>query len=331
MLKLSFILPCYNVERYIADCLNSIYAQGLPEDEFEVICVNDCSTDGTRDIIAEYVSRHSNLALIDHSKNLTAGGARNTGINAAQGEYIWFVDPDDVIKPNCIERLYGIAKREELDVLFFNFDDADENLRILREDRTYPESKVCNGQEYVLNYFKGNLSVFGIVWRALYRTVFLQASNLRYPIMRKAQDVVFLWRVMLCAKRVASLCDAFYVYRSNPYSVMKQQTRARVAFSDRILRGYEIYLMLGKYEVLPPLAENMRNAVRWCANSSIELLRLMPKEEKMLYFDEIMNHREAVKVVKSYMNRKYKLLYDVAFGKRLWVIKAERICDWCTK
>ena len=106
--------------------------------------------------------------------------------------------------------------------------------------------------------------------------------------MRKAQDVVFLWRVMLCAKRVASLCDAFYVYRSNPYSVMKQQTRARVAFSDRILRGYEIYLMLGKYEVLPPLAENMRNAVRWCANSSIELLRLMPKEEKMLYFDEIM-------------------------------------------
>lgn len=326
MLKLSFILPCYNVERYIADCLNSIYAQDLSEDEFEVICVNDCSTDGTRDIIAEYASRHSNLALIDHSENLTAGGARNTGINAALGEYIWFVDPDDVIKPNCIERLYGIAKREELDVMFFNFDDADESLRILREDRTYPEAKVCNGQEYVLNYFKGNFSVFGIVWRALYRTAFLKESNLQYPIMRKSQDVIFLWRVMLCARRVASLNDAFYVYRSNPYSVMKQQTRARVAFSDRILRGYEIDLMLNNYEVLPPLAENMRRAVKWCANSSIELLKLMPKEEKMLYYDEIVNHREAVKAIKPYMNRKYKLLYNATFGKRLWVKKAECIC-----
>lgn len=331
MKKLTFILPCYNVERYIADCLNSIYTQDLPEGEFEVICVNDCSTDGTRSLIAEFASRHPNLTLIDHSKNLTAGGARNTGINAAQGEYIWFVDPDDVIKPNCIERLYGIAKREELDVMFFNFDDADERLLILREDRTYPESKVCSGQEFVLNYFNGNFSVFGIVWRALFRTGFLKEKELQYPIMRKAQDVVFLWKVMLCAKKVASLNEAFYIYRSNPYSVMKHQTQARVAFSDRLLRGYEIYLMLGKYKTLPPLAENMRNAVRWCANSSIELLRLMPKEEKMLYFDEIMNHREAVTTIKPYMNRKNKILYNVAFGKCFWLKKAEFICQWKPK
>ena len=108
MRKLSIILPCYNVERYIADCLDSIYTQDLTEDEFEVICVNDCSTDGTREVIENYAS-HSNLTLIDHAENLTAGGARNTGIKAAKGEYIWFVDPDDMVKLNCLHELCSFA------------------------------------------------------------------------------------------------------------------------------------------------------------------------------------------------------------------------------
>ena len=106
MIKVSFVLPCYNVERYIADCLNSIYSQDFPEEDFEVICVNDCSTDGTREVIVHYAEQHSNLNLIDHKENMTAGGARNTGIKVAQGEYIWFVDPDDMIKSEKVRRLY---------------------------------------------------------------------------------------------------------------------------------------------------------------------------------------------------------------------------------
>lgn len=328
MVKLSFILPCYNVEYYIADCLNSIYAQNLPEEDFEVICVNDCSMDGTRSIVVEFEEKHSNLILIDHERNMTAGGARNTGINHARGEYIWFVDPDDVIKPNCAERLYEEAKKENVDVLCFNYDDADEQLHVLREDRTYHKITACGGQEFVLKNFGGGLSVFGIIWRELFRTDFLKNGDFRYPIMRKAQDVVFLWKVMLCAKKVSSLDGAYYIYRSNPYSVTKHQANARVAFSDRILRGSEIAKMLNDFEVLPPIAKNMKEAVRWCANSSIELLRLMPKEEKMLYYNEIVNHQEAVKTTEPYMNRKTRLLYNIAFGKHFWLKKADCICGW---
>ena len=79
-IKLSYILPIYNVERYLIDCLDSIYAQNIPEESFEVICVNDCSPDCSRDVILEYQKAHKNLVLIDHTENKKAGGARNTGL-----------------------------------------------------------------------------------------------------------------------------------------------------------------------------------------------------------------------------------------------------------
>ena len=108
--RLSFILPCYNVGRFIADTLGSLYAQGMPEDEFEVICVNDCSTDDTHDRIAAFAQDHSNLILLDQPRNLYSGAARNRGLEVAQGEYIWFVDSDDQAKPGMAPHLLEIAR-----------------------------------------------------------------------------------------------------------------------------------------------------------------------------------------------------------------------------
>ena len=333
-MKLSFILPCYNVERYITDCLNSIYSQNLSEDDFEVICVNDCSTDGTRPIIADYSQKHSNLILIDHECNLTAGGARNTGIDYAKGEYIWFVDPDDLIKPNSAEELCRIMVERGLDVLFFNFDDVDERQCLLRRDRTYPNGgETWSGQEYIAKFFPGKMNAFGIVWRCLFRTRFLQDEDIRYPIMRKAQDVVFLWKVMLRAEKVSSVEKAYYNYRCNPYSVIHKQTEAKVAFSDRILRAYQIELMLhnDKVAILPSIKFDMVRSAEWCVNSNLMLLSRMPREELNLYYDEIINHRDAVDCVKHYMNRKNRLLFDDVFGRCYWILKAQLLCRMQTK
>lgn len=322
----SFILPCYNVGRYITDCLDSLYAQGLSEDEFEVICVNDCSTDNTRDVVLAYSTTHPNLKLIDHQENLTAGGARNTGISVARGEYIWFVDPDDAIKKNCIHELYAKAKETGVDVLFFNYDDADEHLNVLREDRTYPDSEVYSGQEYIAKYFPGRMSVFGIIWREIYKTEFLKRTGVQYPIMRKAQDVVFLWKVLLCADKVCSVSNAYYTYRSNPYSVTKHQTLAKVAFSDRLLRGAEIDRMMQGKTILPVIADDMRRSIRWCACSNVELLSQMSKEEREKYYAEIDRHRDAVATIKPYMNRKNRFLFDDSLGKWYWLFKADLMC-----
>ena len=176
-LNLSIILPCYNVDRYIADCLDSIYAQDLPEDEFEVICVNDCSTDGTRKIISDCAALHPNLTLIDHTENLTAGGARNTGIKAAKGEYIWFVDPDDKISPNSSGTVYKIAKGKDIDVLMFNYDIIDEANHFLEKKNVFTDSDVFGGQEYVVKYFPNHFSRLCVVWCCLFRTVFLKERD----------------------------------------------------------------------------------------------------------------------------------------------------------
>ena len=325
-MRFSFILPCYNIGRYIADCLDSLYSQDLPEDEYEVICVNDCSTDNTREVILSYAAKHSNLTLIDHTENLTAGGARNTGIEAAKGEYIWFVDPDDAIKPNCLQELYAKAKETGVDILFFNYDDADEQLKVRREDHTYPDSIVCGGQEFVIKYFKGRFSTFGIIWREIYRADFLRETGLRYPIMRKAQDVVFLWKVMLRVGRVCSVSKAYYTYRSNPYSVTKHETLAKVAFSDRILRAAEIVRMLKANEVHPVLADDMLRSVRWCVNSNLELLSQMSEDERDKYYSEMLRHRDALKDVRPYMNRMHRLLFDRSLGRKWWLVKAGWLC-----
>lgn len=331
MVIFSFILPCYNVGRYVGACLDSIYVQDMSENDFEVICVNDCSTDNTRDVILSYASKHPNLTLIDHTENLTAGGARNTGIEAAKGEYIWFVDPDDAIKPNCLQELYAKARETGVDILFFNYDDADENLTVLREDKTYPDSEVFNGQEFVLRYFKDKFATFGIIWREIYRAAFLRETGIRYPIMRKAQDVVFLWKVMLRAEHVCSVSKAYYTYRSNPYSVTKHQTVAKVAFSDRILRAAEIVRMLEGNDVHPALAKDMLRSARWCTNSNLEMLSQMSDAERGRYYDEMKRHPDALADIRSYMNRKHRILFGAVFGKRFWLAKVRWMCRFDRK
>ena len=121
MINLSIIIPFYNVEKYIAQCLDSVFNQDIPEEEFEVICVNDVSPDNSRDIVREYQRKHVNLILIEHDINKKLGGARNTGIRAAKGKYILFLDSDDMLKPNSLKSLVSEIDSQQDDYIHFNY------------------------------------------------------------------------------------------------------------------------------------------------------------------------------------------------------------------
>jgi glycosyltransferase involved in cell wall biosynthesis len=326
--RLSFILPCYNVERYIADCLNSIYAQGLLESEFEVICVNDCSTDGTRNIILEYSKVHDNLFLIDHTRNLTAGGARNTGIDNAKGEYIWFVDPDDMVKANMAEPLYEKASTNNLDILFFNNDIVDEHLSYLKTENVFVDTETLSGQDYMVRYFRNQISKLCIVWRCMIRTTFLKNNVLSFPHMRKAEDVAFLWKATSLASSVASVKDVGYVYRSNPYSVANKTPSASVLFSERALFANEILDLLNdtEIEIQQPIRDEMQRALVWCVNSCIDRLSKMPLDKQARFYDEIVSHKIIVNRLKPFMNRKYKLFFSTFGGKWFWMRKTQWLC-----
>ena len=116
-MQVSIIIPIYNVEKYIKECLKSVVTQGLTD--YEILCIDDCGQDKSIDIVNEFKSQYNlnNLFIIKHDNNKGLSAARNTGIEHARGEYLFFLDSDDFLEKNSIYNLYNIAKNENLDVL----------------------------------------------------------------------------------------------------------------------------------------------------------------------------------------------------------------------
>lgn len=119
MLRLSFIVPFYNVEPYIEECIRSLYNQDIPWDDYEVICIDDCSPDGSRAIVERLQQEYSTLKLLRTPENLRQGGARNLGLKHARGKYVWFVDSDDFIEPNVLDFLLSQTENEDIDIIRF--------------------------------------------------------------------------------------------------------------------------------------------------------------------------------------------------------------------
>ncbi len=241
-MRLSFILPCYNVERYIGACLDSLFRQDIPLSDYEVICVNDCSTDKTRDIILTYQKKYDNILLIDHKVNQTAGGARNTGLDIAKGTYIWFVDPDDILVDNVVGTLIDNADKKNLDIILFNYKIMNESANILSvSENVYEDSVILDGYSFLDRYFSKNISKNSIVWCQLYRRKFIEDSVLRYPVLKISQDAIFSWKALFSAQRVQSENICRYIYRVNDSSITNSKFTAEKVFTISVLVQYELY------------------------------------------------------------------------------------------
>lgn len=217
-LRLSIIIPFYNVERYIAECLDSVYQQDIPEEEYEVICVNDGSPDHSRDIVLEYQKQHPNLVLVEHEVNKKLGAARNTGRSFAKGRYIWNVDSDDKIVPNCLGELLHVCEENDLDVLEFG------TIQFYEEDRKdMPHVKPTEGVEKGLDYLS-QLSSYQVsrmcgVWRRLVRREFLDDNQIYSPEINMGEDIPYSFRILMCAQRMMVVPNRCYLYRLNPESL----------------------------------------------------------------------------------------------------------------
>ena len=121
---LSIIVPVYNTEKYLTECLDSLLEQDIDTDDYEIICINDGSTDNSLDILQKYVNEYSNVVVINQ-QNKGVSAARNRGMESAKGDYFWFVDSDDLVQKNILNRLKNIIIIENCDCLsarlyFFN-------------------------------------------------------------------------------------------------------------------------------------------------------------------------------------------------------------------
>lgn len=221
MVMLSIIIPFYNVEKYIAECLDSVFNQDISEKEYEVICVNDGSKDGSRNIVCGYMRNHSNLRLIDHPCNMKLGAARNTGRKSAKGKYIWYVDSDDMIASNCLKHILQVCEERNLDVLEICYVNRYEDMldstsmhQMVRDDEIY------TGPEY-LEKFHVPYSIGGIcgIWRKVYKHSFLDTYNIYSPPINLGEDEAFAVEVFGLANRVSYLGEDYYFYRRNDGSL----------------------------------------------------------------------------------------------------------------
>ena len=231
--KISIIIPVYNVEKYLAECLDSCINQTLHD--IEIICINDCSPDNSQKILEEYAAKDSRIKIINHKVNTRQGGARNTGIENASGEYVWFVDSDDFIALNACQLLYDTAKQYDLDMLNFNlisfYDNDDGTKRYVEDvyDTDWAKHIVFNPQKDFV-YTKGNWPPVGPV-SYISKLSFVKQFRFREHCFYEDTD----WTMILyaSAQRVRCMTYTAYNRRMTPGSVM-QSEMTESKFCDKI-------------------------------------------------------------------------------------------------
>lgn len=308
MKSLSFIVPVYNVEKYIGACLDSLYAQDIPEEEYEVICVDDCSPDNSNSIVREYQKKHTNLVLIEHNENKCLGGARNTGIRAARGQYIWFIDSDDMIKTNCLKHLLGICIASDLDVLLFNFEKVDINGGLLQSEIVFPHSEVFTGHDYALEVMKGALIYnLGFVWRMIFKTSYLKEHNFLFPEHVFWEDTVFMPKALLYAPKLKSIEDSYYLYRTNPASVsgiFQKLYRADLIYQFAFVAGYDLMMFANELIIRDKeLTESIhQKSLNYINGFIISLLRTTHLEQTK-FFVLIQQNKDFIQKLLPFMTR----------------------------
>lgn len=223
---LSIIIPVYNAEAYLAECLDSCLDQCFPSGDYEILCVNDGSSDGSAEILARYAGENPRIRVITQP-NSGVSVARNTGVDAAGGEYIWFVDADDFIRRNCLEQLFRTLSDAPVDKLSFGHFEFEKTLSEAQSEQA------ARGSLRPTRMFLG-----GMIWESLYRRAFLVQHGLRFREgISYAEDGLFLYELSQCKPTVSSVDQVFYHYRRNPSSVTRRRSdAARKKRSDSALQ-----------------------------------------------------------------------------------------------
>ncbi len=276
MLRLSIIVPFYNVEKYIEECIRTLYDQDIPQEEYEVICVDDCSPDGSRAIVERLQKEYPTLRLICHERNKKLGGARNTGLKAANGQYIWFVDSDDTISPNVLKTVLISAEKSGLDILQFDYHRANSFCQILEPDR-----EIQVGENYLFenNSQKWYDKLSG-AWLQIFRREFLCKNELQFVEDVMFEDTDYLLHAFLVAQKVQHISIYAYNYRVNESSVTKSpMTPIKIAWRVNLLvrcgQLIEIVTMPNAHYLISQMISQSLSSLR----NSLKHLTLIQKLE----------------------------------------------------
>ena len=233
---ISIIIPMYNMEKYVGECLESILAQTFQD--FEVIVVDDCSTDESCAVVKKYLPSFNNnddkLRLIESKKNSGLPGIpRNKGIELARGKYLCFVDSDDAITNTALEELFNVAEEFQADVVhcerYFLIDDADftTDKNLLKEPRAAFNTGFVTEPTFMSEDIEERLDIFAagkFDWSTcnnFIRRDFIKKNNLKIPSIKICEDGIFSIYLLSLAEKILRVPNVFYIYRKRHGSLSR--------------------------------------------------------------------------------------------------------------
>ena len=279
MVKVSVIIPFYNVEDYFRECLESIINQTF--DDLEIICVNDGSTDNSLKIVEEF-SKYDDRIKIFNQENKGASAARNYGLKVSKGDYVYFMDSDDILELNALEELYNFSKANDLDILIFKLisfnNETGEKFNTPYYDMSFLKpfnKKVFNFNDLGDDVMRLAVSLPGKLFKR--DTINLIQFEEGYIF----EDNLFFAEAMLKAKRVSFYDEYFYNRRIRQNSVMTSKT---IKFADSIFIVNKIIDLLKRENIYEDFKKSI---IEIKIKSAYNRLSQVDEEYKEEFFQRI--------------------------------------------
>ena len=201
-MRLSIVVNMYNTAKYMPKCMETLLEQDIPQEEYEIILVDDCSPDNSLEMAREYATRYKNVRVCTHEKNKGLAAARNTGIDAAKGQYLCFVDPDDYIEKNSLAALLKQMDDEQLDMLRFNYQKVDEDYNNVPDSEIEARFDYTPGVMTGTEFLAHRLGIGCYVWAYIFRLEFIKSTGIRFFEGCFFDDTPWLPRILQKAQRV---------------------------------------------------------------------------------------------------------------------------------
>ena len=241
---LSIIIPVYNVEKYLNRCLDSIINQNV-NFRYEIILVNDCSTDSSLSILIDYKNKYDNITIVNHIINKKLSVARKSGIEISKGNYVMHVDSDDWIIDNSLQSIYNILVDSLADIIVFNY--YTENTNSVRKfvniiDKGY----FTDEKKGIQNFF------LGAPWNKVVRRELLDNLIFGSVGINNGEDLVYSTELYLKAKNIFLTNYSFYIYFDNLTSLTKVNNTIGFLTNQQIVL-IELFKIFNKYKVEPSI------------------------------------------------------------------------------
>ncbi len=294
MPKVSVIVPIYNVEKYLTECLQSLTTQTLSD--IEIICVNDCSTDNSGHILDELAKTDTRIRTIHLDKNSGISVARNVAMDATTSEYIMFCDSDDFYSPNMCEKLYQTITTHNADMAMCGVNvvyETDAHMRHSdNQSFAIPDAILSTSDKklYTLHC--------GVSYR-IFRRDIIAAHDIKFPVGLKYEDLYFTNVYYLWANKIACLSDKLYNYRRRGGSIMNASYSGRTNASMDFIK-----IAIAFFEYLNTHGKTSEHGHRFWKSMFIPCVRNAVQFTKQQNF-----HNEIFDMCNEFINKNYK------FGK----------------